>query len=211
MKIRIGAVVSVLLICCTNATAQQNIFDDYEHARVNAFWPKLYSNGGTTLYCGLAFGPDRKAHNGLDVNVEHIYAASWIAKHHGCNDRDLCRGVGDLHNLWPAIMKINSSRGNLPFGEIPKDDHRRFTEFCPDYERTGDGGGMVEPRDDVKGDVARSILYMLETYNLPCPPGMTVKMLLTWHGQDPPDDLERWREEIIFDLQGTMNRWVRRP
>lgn len=208
MKIRIIAIVSVLLISCTNAIAQQNFLDDYEQARDAAFWPKLYANGGTTLYCGLAFDSNRKALDGLNVNVEHIYARSWIADHQGCRDPDRCRGAGDLHNLWPAIMKINSSRGNLSFGEIPNEDHRRFLEFCSDYERASDGDGMVEPRDGVKGEVARSILYMLETYDLPVPPGMTFKLLMKWHRQDPPDDFERWRNDIIYSLQRTLNVWV---
>ena len=50
---------------------------------------------------------------------------------------------------------------------IPGEDARRFTEFCPDFERTSGSKAIVEPRDGVKGDVARSLVYMHFVYGLP--------------------------------------------
>jgi len=55
--------------------------------------------------------------------VEHVYAADWIAEKFGCAN---CRcdhptykfAEADLHNLWPALGAINSSRGKSFFGEV---------------------------------------------------------------------------------------------
>ena len=111
----------------------------------------------------------------------------------------------DLHNLWPEIANINSSRQDQSLGEIPGEQQRRFQDYCPDYERTRGQEAIIEPRDAVKGDMARSILYMLDSYGLPLPANLQRDMLLRWHEQDPPDDKERWRNFVIEGLQGTAN------
>ena len=72
----------------------------------------------------------------------------------------------------------------------------------------GDEVPMVEPRDDVKGEIARSILYMMDTYRLPLPPHMTLLPLIEWHEEDPPDDHERRRNDKILSLQGNLNHWI---
>ena len=101
---------------------------------------------------------------------------------------------------------INSSRGDQLFGEIPGEDERRFESFCPDYERTSGADAIVEPRDAVKGDIARSIMYMVFYYDLPLW-GMG-PLMIEWHLQDPPDEWECVRNELIEQLQGTRNPFI---
>ena len=60
----------------------------------------------------------------------------------------------------------------------------------------------------MKGDMARSILYMLDSYRLSLPASLQRDMLLRWHEQDPPDDTERWRNFVIEGLQGTANPYI---
>ncbi|MCY4488006.1 MAG: endonuclease [Deltaproteobacteria bacterium] len=67
---------------------------------------------------------------------------------------------------------------------------------------------IVEPRDAVKGDMARSILYMVDSYRLPLPANLQGDMLQRWHEQDPPDDTERWRNFVIEGLQGNANPYI---
>ena len=146
-----------------------------------------------------------------------------------CSDRDECtdkgfqRAEADLHNLWPAIKNINSSRQELPFGEITGESQskkekdrakrklKKFDTYCPDYARTYKGSGnvdIVEPRDSVKGDIARSLLYMMDSYDLKLPYGMELVMLLKWHLADPPDKIERLRNLEFEKLQGTKNPYI---
>ena len=66
----------------------------------------------------------------------------------------------------------------------------------------------MEPRDDVKGDIARSLLYMLKRYELKLPSDMDLEMLLEWHLADPVDDMERWRNFAIERLQGNGNPYI---
>lgn len=177
----------------------------YEHVRDTLFWPKLYASAYHTLYC------DTAEPAGKHVTVEHAYPASWIAEANGCQSRDECpvdayrKASSDLHNLWPAEARYNMSRGNQAFGEIPGERPRFSGDDC-DYERTSGAGAIVEPRDAVKGDIARSILYMIHVYDLP--DHDMLPMLVRWHVADPPDDEERRRNDAIELLQGNRNPFV---
>ena len=196
----------VAVIAASVVAAQQTVISDYEEARDDFFWAQLYADGGETLYCGIPL-----AHN-TNLTVEHVYAAQWMAEAVGCATRNECdvelfhHAEADLHNLWPAMSSINSSRGDQLFGEILGEDGRRFESFCPDYERTTGADAIVEPRDSVKGDIARSILYMAIYYDFPLF-GMG-SMLIAWHREDPVDQHERARNAQIELLQGTSNPFV---
>jgi deoxyribonuclease-1 len=92
---------------------------NYATSRRDFFWTKLYADGAQSLYCDVWF------EKGQRLTIEHAYPADWIATHHGCLNRNECPipaysfAEADLHNLWPAIGAINSSRGDKPYGEIP--------------------------------------------------------------------------------------------
>ena len=137
-----------------------------------------------------------------------------MANAFGCSNRRECPyrlfhfAMADLHNLWPALASINSSRQTAPFWELPGEERRRFTQFCPDYERmsASEGYSLVEPRDAVKGDIARSIMYMVFYYDFPLY-GMGPAMI-KWHLEDPPDEWECTRNNLIEQLQGTRNPFI---
>jgi len=202
---KLGLTCAGLLLAIT-AQAQQIVIPDYETARDKYFWPELYANGGETLYCGIPF----TRRTGL--TVEHVYAAQWMAIAVGCRNRNECPvrkfhlAEADLHNLWPALGSINSSRGDTFFWEIPGEDQRQFTQYCPDYERTYGAYRFVEPRDAVKGDIARSLLYMTIYYDFPLW-GMG-PLMIKWHLEDPPDEWECTRNDLIEQLQGTRNPFI---
>lgn len=195
-----------LLFFTFTLAAEQVVIPDYASARRDFFWKQLYTGGGSTLYCDTPFTAGERQ------TIEHVYPADWIAEHFGCANRRECdnphyrHAEADLHNLWPALGRINSSRGKLWFDELPGEQARRFTDICADFEREKGRGAKVEPRDSVKGDIARSLLYMSEAYGLPLY-GME-PMLLRWHHADPIDEIERWRNDVIAAIQHTRNRWI---
>jgi len=195
---------AVLLVI--TAQAQQIVIPNYETARDDYFWPELYPDGAETLYCGIQIPA------GIRVTVEHVYAAQWMAVAVGCPNRNECdvelfhHAEADLHNLWPAMRSINSSRGDQLFGEIPGEDERRFESFCPDCERTSGADAIVEPRDEVKGNIARSIMYMVFYYDFPLW-GMG-SLMIEWHLEDPPEEWECERNDLIEQLQGTRNPFI---
>ncbi len=213
-----------LYMICGPAQAQQSAIRGYDTARDDFFWPQLYAFGGITLYCNHTFpsnevheavGGHRDSNAGERLSVEHAYPADWIAEANGCPDRDHCEvdaymfAEADLHNLWPALQRINSSRGDRPLGELPGEINRRFADICPDYERSSGASAIVEPQDSAKGEMARSILYMAVFYGLPIRGSFDT--LVAWHGADPPDEEEQWRNNLIEELQGTRNAFIDYP
>jgi endonuclease I len=101
---------------------------------------------------------------------------------------------GDAHNLKPSDVQENSFRGNKPFGY--------------------GSSGVYEPHDDVKGDIARIVFYMV-TMNtqLSINSGTigNLDMFIEWHQMDPVDDFERNRNDVIYSYQGNRNPYIDYP
>jgi deoxyribonuclease-1 len=190
----------------------QQTYKSYDDSR-RIFWSKLYPEGGTELYCGVGFDAARRATvPGQKLSVEHAFPADAIAETApGCTDRTckegrVQRAMADLQNLWPALQSVNSSRGRTRFGVLPATTKPRFPDVCPAFRRDAGPPPLVEPRDAVKGDVARSLVYMHFVYGLPLEQAVSDRdLLLTWMRIDPPDAEEVRRNALIDQLQGTTN------
>ena len=189
----------------------QRRYQSFEESK-RAFWKKLYPNGGTELYCGISFdGAKQDPVNEL-LSVEHAYPADSIAEtdpsctNRSCSATRVQRAMADLQNLWPAFQRVNSSRSKLRYGMVPDTTPRRFADFCPSYKRSAGAMAVVEPRDEVKGDVARSVVYMHFVYGLPLENAVSDQhLLLQWMRLDPPDADEMRRNAQIAQLQGASN------
>lgn len=166
------------------------------------------------LYSGISRSKSLNGGNTGDWNREHVWAQS-----HG--DFGTATGPGtDLHHLRPEDVQVNSTRGN-------KDFDNGGSSF------TNSGGSLTdsnsfEPRDAVKGDVARMILYMAVRYeggdswpdlepndavtNGSVPFHGRLSVLKQWNDEDPPDSFEERRNEIIYNTyQGNRNPFIDHP
>lgn len=188
----------------------QTRYATYETAR-KQLWSQLYANGGTELYCGVKFEGDQSNPIGEKLSVEHAYPANEIAEHYPqCTDRTCKnpaaeRAMVDLNNLWPAVARVNSSRGKARFGEVVGGS----TSMSICLDRDGGADPIVEPRDAVKGDLARSVVYMHFVYGMPIENAATdAQTLITWMKADPPDAAEIARNAKIIELQGAGNPLV---
>ena len=179
----------------------------YHSVRDNIFWPRLYNRDYVGLYCGRSFAAGQK------ITAEHVYPAHWIAQANGCQNRSNCpveayrQASSDLHNLWPAEQRYNSSRGNKPFGVIAG-NAPRFTDEDPpcDFERSTGTDAVVEPRDSAKGEIARSTLYMIWQYQLP--DHGQFQLMMEWNFRDPADDAEKMRYIDAQVQQGRTNPYI---
>ena len=106
----------------------------------------------------------------------------------------------DLYNLVPAVGLINQKRANLPYGEIPGE----VRGFGPcDFEVDGE---RAEPPGRVRGDIARTYLYMARAY-----PGRVrlleeeLRMFGRWDREDPVDGWECERCRRIEAVQKSRN------
>ena len=91
----------------------------------------------------------------------------------------------DLHNLVPAVGELNGDRSNLPFSMI--EGEPREYGAC-DFE-VNLAADRVEPRPEVRGNIARTYFYMSSTYGLPI-------------------SEERERNRRITAIQGNVNPFV---
>jgi len=200
-------IVATVLLGQHQSSADQKQIVSFDEAR-RLLWEVVYRDGGETLYCGIRFRSktDLGSHN----SVEHVVPRDELEtlcspRARSCPRYALARA--DLHNLWPAFDDANSNRSNYPFDEIPGEEHRILKSQCADFERANSGSGYrVEPRDEMKGEITRSILYMKREYG-----GQFSgddAMLLRWHRADPPSDFERKRNDIVEQLQGTRNPYI---
>ena len=135
--------------------------------------------------------------DGITWNREHVWPQSLL----GVSVENSTIGVGsDLQNLKPANPSVNSSRGNK-------------------YYDNATTSVSYEPRDEVKGDLARILLYMWTMYNYlelvdtyPSTYEMALlTVLLEWHEIDPVDDFERNRNEVIYSYQNNRNPYIDYP
>lgn len=204
-------IVIFFFIFSISTFADQTKIPDYT-AAVDTLWNKLYKNGNWTLYCGFRFEQKGQTTDLRPVNFGHIYAQSWMADHLGCESVAECRTThkrfgrmsADLHNIYPALKKVNFSREDKPFGNILGNVWRY--EDC-DFENTGK---LVEPRPEARGNIARAIFYMHKEYRLPIKYNM-LKTLQQWNREDPPSCYELRRNNRIEELQGTRNRFIDHP
>jgi len=111
----------------------------------------------------------------------------------------LRHGNSDAYALRAADASENSSRGNQHYGEY--------------VGPTGTLGSF-------RGDVARSVLYMEIRYNglevvngFPNTTGQLgdLATLLDWHRNDPPDDFEMNRNNVVNNWQKNRNPFIDLP
>ncbi|KAF8762860.1 hypothetical protein HU200_008998 [Digitaria exilis] len=136
----------------------------------------------------------------------------------------------DLHNIRPADVNVNSSRGNKYFGEctatsincVRPANHEAASDTETDAEKWA-------PPFQVRGDVARSLMYMAVSYGsgqkdgtphleLSDSPSIQrrkmglLSALLRWNELDPPSRPEQLRNERVCSLyQHNRNPFIDHP
>ena len=171
------------------------------------------SNNVILFYTGRSQDKNTFGGNPNDWNREHVWAKS-----HGDFGTTPPAGT-DCHHMKPTDVSVNSTRGNLDFdmGGSPVAE-------APGCFKDSDS---FEPRDAVKGDVARIIFYMAVRYEgengepdlevvdevntSPAPKHGKLSALLLWNEQDPPDDFEMHRNEVIYSYQENRNPFIDHP
>jgi len=149
-------------------------------------------------------------------NREHVWAQSLGGFKNGTSTTsdgkdtyfdttadDLAHGHADGHHLRAAHKNENSSRGNKDFSDATTTD-------------------TYSPPLSARGDVARSLLYMEIRYNaLTVVNGFAsetgshtigdLAALLKWHTEDPVDDFEKNRNNVICEWQNNRNPFIDYP
>ncbi|MER2111398.1 MAG: endonuclease [Solibacillus isronensis] len=201
-------------------SALHEIISDHKVLSYDQVWEALRitdedpnnSNNVLLFYSGISRSKSSNGGNVGDWNREHVWAKS-----HG--NFGTSNGPGtDIHHLRATDMQVNSSRGSLDF-----DNGGTSVKNCDLCKRDSDS---FEPPNHVKGDVARMLFYMAVRYesgdrvdlelnekvnNGKNPYHGKLSVLLEWHKNDPVDEIEKRRNEKIFEIQGNRNPFIDNP
>jgi endonuclease I len=205
----------------TLKTSLHDIIDDNTRLSYDAVWTALKdtdqdpSNTSNVieLYTGRSIAKSNNGGGSGQWNREHVFAQSR-------GDFTTSAGPGtDLHHLRAEDVQVNGTRGNKDF-----DNGGSAVSGCTDCWTDTDS---FEPRDAVKGDVARMLFYMAVRYNgddgfrdleLSNVSGSAVPrlgdldILLQWNAADPVDAFEMRRNDRIHaQWQGNRNPFVDHP
>ncbi|KXX70329.1 endonuclease [Flammeovirga sp. SJP92] len=178
-------------------------------------------NNVILFYTGWSVNANQEYNSGKGWNREHVWAKS-----HG--NFGTSQGAGtDCHHLRPTDITVNSARNSRWFDEAS-------VEYIDGDGATGNytssSEWIWEPRPEVKGDVARMLFYMATRYEgtsgdpdlelvdylpsndyTPEPIHAKLSTLIAWHLQDPVDDFERNRNEVVYSYQGNRNPYIDHP
>lgn len=107
------------------------------------------------------------------------------------------------HNLVIAIGEFNADRSNYSFGELPgiTSSYGQCEAKIDFKQRT------VEPRNKVKGQVARIYFYMHDRYNLNMS-RQQQQLMMAWNNKYPVTEWEVKRDNRIAKLVGHNNPFV---
>lgn len=157
-------------------------------------------------------------------NKEHIWAKS-----NGFNTKSL-PAYSDLHHLRASDWKCNNIRSNNPFAVVATHSSSTAVDDWTQSRKTDNysSGGVFEPRDSDKGDVARALFYMATRYYNGDGSGGTslslttgtdssggkwgyLDTLLAWHEADPVDEFEAHRNDLVYSIQNNRNPYIDHP
>lgn len=198
------------------------------------------SDEGRTLYCGCRYTgkvvdrescgymPRRDNARAQRIEIEHVvpsenFGRSFIEWHEGhadCVKKDgtafkgrRCTGKtnetyrlieADLYNLFPEIGELNADRSNFRYGMIEGEE--RVYGSC-DFEVED---RVVEPREEIRGDIARVYFYMDTAYpNRGILGNASRRLFEAWDKEYPVDAAECTRARKIEIVQGNANDFVK--
>lgn len=177
-------------------------------------WKWMGRSGGRVDLSSCGYEVRKQQTRAERIEYEHIVPASNFGRARQCwqkGGRKNCNATdpvfnameADLHNLAPSIGEVNGDRSNYNFGMLPSTPGRYGK--CPvkiDFKlRT------IEPRDEIKGQIARVYFYMHDRYNIPMS-RQQQQLMMAWDKQFPVSNWERERDRRIAKRMGHSNPFV---
>ncbi len=133
------------------------------------------------------------------MNVEHTWPRSEGA--------DTGSADCDVHHLYPTMASANAARESHPLGAVTGSV---YWSDGGSRVGAGSGGTFFEPRDEHKGNAARSMLYVWLQYDY-APTSAQRTLYQSWSELDPVTLRDRVRDGAIGRYQGVHNPFVACP
>jgi endonuclease I len=192
----------------------------------------MYSDipGGTPPY-EYTFITDQCGTGGVSnentcYSREHSFPKSWFGG-------EVQPMYTDLFHIYPVDQYVNNKRSDYPYGKVGTATWTSMNGGkLGNCVTTGYTGTVFEPRDEFKGDFARSYFYMatryenvIATWQNNNPNGAVVldgtsypvfqtwylNMLISWNTQDPVSQKEIDRNNAAYAQQDNRNPYIDHP
>lgn len=202
------------------------IYKDSE-SRIDIYCGCRYDQNKQVDSDSCGYVPEKNSVRSARIEWEHAVAAEmfgkqfkeWTEGHSKCVDkngkafkgrkcaekvnREFSRMQADMYNLYPAVGEVNGLRSNYPMAVI-SEDHYRFGECKTKIEDR-----KIEPRPEVRGDIARTYFYMDQAYpHFGFVNQENEEMFKEWDKDDPVDQWECERARRIAKIQKNINHIV---
>jgi len=231
MKRLIVASLATLVITSLALAEPPSTFTAAKAIAKNKVFYDQASTGLGDLYCGCAWKWVGKSGGRIDaascgydtraqqmraerIEWEHIVPA-WIFGHqrqcwqnggrkHCVADDPVFRAMeADLFNLYPSVGEVNGDRSNYQYGLVA--GGAALYGACT--TRVDFKARSAEPRDEVKGLVARSTFYMYDRYGLTMS-RQQQQLLMAWDRQHPVSTWEREWDSRTAKVMGHHNPFI---
>lgn len=168
----------------------------------------------TSIYCqrrltnedfpeGSNLGP-MKIPKSTILNTEHSWPQSKFS-----HEFPKSQQKTDLHALFSTLSRVNSSRGNRPFGPVTEEP-KEVCEQATMGHNSDPSGTVFEPADESKGNIARALFYFSIRYKMKIDAHQE-KHLRRWHHMDPVDQTEKERHQEVYAIQYSRNPFIDYP
>ncbi|WP_194788761.1 endonuclease [Pseudomonas sp. UFMG81] len=199
--------------------AKQKIYLDQANSPMGELycgckWTWVGKSGGRIDPASCGYETRKLQSRAERTEWEHIVPA-WTFGHQrqcwqnggreACVDKDpVFRAMeADLFNLYPSVGEVNGDRSNFNYGMV--------AGVAPQYgqctTKVDFQQKAAEPRNEVKGLVARTTFYMFDRYQLSMS-RQQQQLLMAWDKQYPVTAWEKERDRRIAAVMGHSNPFV---
>ena len=199
--------------------AKQNIYLDQANSSMGELycgckWTWVGKSGGRIDAESCGYQTRKQQNRAERTEWEHIVPAWTFGNQRQCwqkggrercgDDDPVFRAMeADLFNLYPSVGEVNGDRSNFNYGMA--------FGVAPQYgqckTRVDFNQRAAEPRDEVKGLVARTTFYMFDRYKLSMS-RQQQQLLMAWDKQYPVSSWEKERNRRIAAIMGHSNPFV---
>lgn len=184
-------------------------------------WWDMYSDAVYLIQRGQS---GKSSFSANKMQREHSVPKSWWKLN---GSVEYTPAYSDMWNLYPSDGAANQAKLNYPLGLTASTSFNNGVTKVGGAQ-TGYGGGsrnVFEPDDEYKGDFARAYMYVATVYDdinwvinymykkeaYPTLVPWAKEMLLQWCRQDPVDQKEIDRNNVVEQYQGNRNPFVDFP
>jgi|GEM_PF-4304576 len=195
-----------------NRIVRKNYIPNYDWDRYEVADESLTDvNSVTGVYSRQNYLKSAHVSGGKGWNREHSYPQSFINRSYPSDSAESISARADNHHIYASDNIVNGNRGSLKLGEV-----NGGTRSVDSYGYPTDcyyGGGMFEPGDSAKGEVARATMYLVIAYtSLSITTNFSsLATCFEWHENNEVEPREIRRNDAISYMQLNRNPFIDFP